>query len=60
MRFGSRSTEDTDITENDILMTCWAAGGINVTLKTLLDPGDEVLTPAPFFVEYKFYAENHG
>lgn len=51
---------DTDITENDILMTCGAAGGLNVTLKTILDPGDEVLTPAPFFVEYKFYAENHG
>ena len=51
---------DTDITENDILMTCGAAGGLNVTLKTLLDPGDEVLTPAPFFVEYKFYVENHG
>ncbi|RJP94265.1 MAG: pyridoxal phosphate-dependent aminotransferase [Desulfobacteraceae bacterium] len=51
---------DTDISENDILMTCGAAGGLNVALKTLLDPGDEVLTPAPFFVEYKFYAENHG
>jgi len=51
---------DTDITENDILMTCGAAGGLNVTLKTLLDPEDEVLTPAPFFVEYKFYVENHG
>lgn len=51
---------DTDITENEILMTCGAAGGLNVTLKTLLDPEDEVLTPAPFFVEYKFYVENHG
>jgi aspartate aminotransferase len=51
---------DTDITENEILMTCGAAGGLNVTLKTLLDADDEVLTPAPFFVEYKFYVENHG
>ena len=51
---------DTDITENEILMTCGAAGGLNVTLKTLLDPDDEVLAPAPFFVEYKFYVENHG
>jgi len=50
---------ETDITENEILMTCGAAGGLNVTLKTLLDPDDEVLTPAPFFVEYKFYVENH-
>ena len=51
---------DVDITENEILMTCGAAGGLNVILKTILDPQDEVLTPAPFFVEYKFYAENHG
>jgi aspartate aminotransferase len=51
---------DTDITENEILMTCGAAGGLNVTLKTLLDWEDEILTPAPFFVEYKFYVENHG
>jgi aspartate aminotransferase len=50
----------TDITENEILMTCGAAGGLNVILKTILDPEDEVLTPAPFFVEYRFYAENHN
>ena len=44
----------------DVLMTCGAAGALNVALKTLLDPGDEVLTPVPCFVEYKFYADNHG
>lgn len=49
-----------DITENEILMTCGAAGGLNVILKTILDPGDEVITPAPYFVEYGFYADNHG
>lgn len=49
-----------DIGENDVIMTCGAAGGLNVALKTLLDPEDEVLTPAPFFVEYRFYVENHG
>jgi aspartate aminotransferase len=31
-----------------------------VTFKTLLDPGDEVLSPVPYFVEYNFYVENHG
>ena len=41
-------------------MTCGAAGGLNVILKALLDPGDEVITPSPFFVEYRFYADNHG
>ena len=45
---------------NDIVMICGAAGGLNVTLKTLLDPGDEVLTFSPYFVEYIFYADNHG
>lgn len=48
------------LTENDIIMTCGAAGALNVILKTILDPGDEVITPAPYFVEYKFYAANHG
>ncbi len=51
---------ETDISENEILMTCGAAGGLNVILKTILDPGDEVITPAPYFVEYGFYADNHG
>ncbi len=49
-----------DISANEIIMTCGAAGGLNVVLKTLLNPGDEVLVPAPFFVEYSFYAQNHG
>jgi aspartate aminotransferase len=41
-------------------MTCGAAGALNVIFKALLDPGDEVLTPTPCFVEYRFYADNHG
>ncbi|MFZ5571460.1 MAG: pyridoxal phosphate-dependent aminotransferase [Thermodesulfobacteriota bacterium] len=48
------------ISAEDIIMTCGAAGGLNVIFKTILDPGDEVVTPAPFFVEYRFYADNHG
>ena len=51
---------DTPLTQEEIIMTCGAAGGLNVILKTLLDAGDEVLSPAPFFVEYRFYAENHN
>ncbi|MFZ0240962.1 MAG: pyridoxal phosphate-dependent aminotransferase [Desulfobacterales bacterium] len=47
-------------TEEDVLMTCGAAGALNMILKAILDAGDEVITPAPFFVEYKFYAPNHG
>ena len=48
------------ISENEVIMTCGAAGALNVILKTILDPGDEIITPAPFFVEYTYYAGNHG
>jgi aspartate aminotransferase len=44
----------------DLVMTCGAGGALNVTLKALLDPGDEVLLLAPYFVEYVYYADNHG
>jgi aspartate aminotransferase len=43
-----------------VVMCVGAGGGLNVTLKTLLDPGDEVVLLAPYFVEYLFYVENHG
>jgi aspartate aminotransferase len=45
---------------NDLLMTCGAAGAINITLKAILNPGDEVILLAPYFVEYDFYIDNHG
>ena len=44
----------------DIIMTCGAAGGLNVVLKTILNPGDEVVLFAPYFVEYVYYTDNHG
>lgn len=44
--------------ENNIIMTVGAAGGLNVILKTLLDPGDEVLVFAPYFLEYGNYVSN--
>ena len=43
-----------------IIMCVGAAAGINVVLRTLLDPGDEVLFFAPYFVEYHFYVDYHG
>lgn len=43
-----------------VVMTCGAGGALNATLKTLLNPGEEVLILAPYFVEYKFYVDNHG
>jgi aspartate aminotransferase len=42
-----------------VVMTCGAAGALNVILRTVLDPGDEVVVSRPYFVEYGFYAENH-
>jgi aspartate aminotransferase len=47
-------------TANEIIMTCGAGGALNVVMKTLMDPGDEFVIFAPFFVEYHFYADNHG
>ena len=46
--------------KENILMTVGAAGGMNVLMKTLLNPGDEVLTFAPFFPEYNPYINMTG
>jgi aspartate aminotransferase len=50
----------TQISGNEVIMTCGAAGAVNIALKAILDPDDEVIAPAPYFVEYGFYADNHG
>ncbi len=42
------------------VMTCGAAGGMNIIFKTILNPGDQVIVPKPCFVEYGFYIKNHG
>ncbi|MDD3886029.1 MAG: pyridoxal phosphate-dependent aminotransferase [Victivallaceae bacterium] len=44
----------------NLVVTCGAAGGINVFFHAVLEPGDEVIAPSPYFVEYDFYAANHG
>ena len=44
----------------DIVMTCGCAGAINVALKAILNPGDEVIVPVPFFPDYRFYILNYG
>jgi len=48
----------TNVKKDHVIMTCGAAGGLNIVFKTLLNPGDEVLTFAPFFAEYRNYASN--
>ncbi|MBQ4472916.1 MAG: pyridoxal phosphate-dependent aminotransferase [Lachnospiraceae bacterium] len=49
----------TDFAAKNILMTVGAAGGLNVILKTLINPGDEVVVFAPYFVEYRNYVRNY-
>jgi aspartate aminotransferase len=48
----------TDFSAGNIIMSVGAAGGLNVVLKTLLNPGDEVITFSPYFVEYGNYVTN--
>lgn len=51
-RFGTK------FSQKNILMTVGAASGLNVILKTILNPGDEVIVFAPYFVEYGNYVRN--
>ncbi len=44
---------------DEIVMSVGAGGALNVILKTILNPGDEVIIPKPYFVEYNFYLDNH-
>ena len=54
------SVHGISFTANSVIMTCGAAGALNITLKAILNPGDEVVVPKPYFVEYNSYVENHG
>ncbi len=58
----ARMSAEQGVTVNagDMLMSCGAAGAINVVMKALLNPGEEVILLAPYFVEYGFYVDNHG
>lgn len=50
--------QETEVGADRVVVTCGAAGGINALFRAVLEPGDEVLCPAPYFVEYGFYVEN--
>ena len=49
----------TDFTGDNIVMSVGAASGLNIVFKVLLNPGDEVITFAPFFGEYRSYVANY-
>ncbi|MCD4716811.1 MAG: pyridoxal phosphate-dependent aminotransferase, partial [Desulfobacterales bacterium] len=48
-----------EFTPDEIVMTVGAGGALNVVLKTVINPGEEVIIPKPYFVEYNFYLDNH-
>jgi aspartate aminotransferase len=48
------------VTSGQVVMVCGAGAGLNVVLKTILNPGEEVIILTPYFVEYKFYIDNHS
>lgn len=49
-----------DLGPQHVMMCAGAAAGVNVVLKAILNPGENVVVVAPYFVEYKSYVENHG
>ncbi len=49
----------TDFGKDNIIMTVGAAGALNITLKTIINPGDEVILFAPYFGEYNNYLSNY-
>ena len=50
----------TNLSIDNIIMTCGAAGGLNIIFKSLLNPGDEVITFSPYFGEYNNYVDNYN
>lgn len=52
-------TQGTNFSSKNILMTVGAASGLNVALKTILNPGEEVVIFTPYFLEYNWYVNNY-
>ncbi len=50
---------DTNFSAKNLIMTVGAASGLNVILKTILNPGEEVIVFAPYFLEYGAYVRNY-
>lgn len=51
-------THGTDFTQDNIIMTVGAAGGLNIALKAITNPGEEIIVIAPYFGEYNSYIKN--
>jgi aspartate aminotransferase len=57
---GLAREQQVPLTAEHVVVTCGAAGALNVVFRTILEPGDEVICPSPYFVEYGFYVGNFG
>ena len=53
-------TKGIQLEDKNIIMTCGAAGGLNIIMKTLVNPDDEVIIFAPYFGEYINYINNYN
>ncbi|HPU29066.1 MAG TPA: pyridoxal phosphate-dependent aminotransferase [Syntrophorhabdaceae bacterium] len=51
---------DLPFTKDHVYMSAGSAGGLNILLKSMLNAGDEVIVPKPYFMEFKYYIESHG
>jgi len=51
---------DLPFTKDHVYMSAGSAGGLNILLKSMLNLGDEVIVPKPYFMEFKYYIESHG
>ncbi|MDD2479057.1 MAG: pyridoxal phosphate-dependent aminotransferase [Victivallaceae bacterium] len=49
-----------EVPSSHVVLTVGAAGALNVLFRAILEKNDEIICPAPYFVEYKFYVINHG
>ena len=52
--------QETEIAAKDVVMTTGAAGALVSFFRAVVEPGDEIITPAPYFVEYGAYCGHFG
>ncbi len=52
--------QKTELNSDDVIMTCGAGSAINLAIKSILNPGDNIIVSIPNFVLYKTYTENFG
>ncbi|MEA4972774.1 MAG: pyridoxal phosphate-dependent aminotransferase [Candidatus Metalachnospira sp.] len=56
----TNKTYGTDFSFNNVIMTNGAAAALNIIFRCILNPGDEIITFAPFFTEYRNYVSSYG